>query len=310
MINGDWEFIAREAVERTADYLQLELTEVFEFVPVDFWSRILKTGCIFLRGAQDEEGTGQDVDVPGSDGDATNVVTTFLREQHISGFRFADPGRGIDELVNRARSENCIVIGSPKSNAATEILLSRYFDAEPFDPSEVNRRKIPFGFCWPDSTKIVKQSSLTCSAFARKKVKERAGIVVRAGGGIHVPADYRAPEEFRAWATSKGEEGKDCGLIFVANKPFGTDLDVKLIVLAGFSGIGTLGAARALVKDFRYLEPQPKEKYVYGVVQCWYTKPANSDKRTFKSFDWRVRINGGWPITTKTEKKRRPKKRS
>jgi hypothetical protein len=74
-------------------------------------------------------------------------------------------------------------------------------------------------------------------------------------------------------------------------------------VLAGFSGLGTFGAARALVKDFRYLEPQPKEKFVYGVVQCSYTKPANSDKRTFKTFRWKIRINGGWPIKIKAEKR-------
>jgi hypothetical protein len=29
MINDDWDFIARDAIERTADYLQLESTAVF-----------------------------------------------------------------------------------------------------------------------------------------------------------------------------------------------------------------------------------------------------------------------------------------
>ena len=50
--------------------------------------------------------------------------------------------------------------------------------------------------------------------------------------------------------------GLDCGLVLVVNKPFDTDRDVKLIVLAGFSGIGTEGCARALVQDYRDLEPQ------------------------------------------------------
>lgn len=297
MINDDWHYITRAAIERTADYLQLEATDVFEFVPVEFWRQIQETTqCTFLRGAQDEKGNEQDVIIPSSDDDATNEITGFLRD-YMSAFTFADHRRDIGELLDRARSENCIVIGSPKSNAATEILLSRFFNAEPFNSSEDNRRKIPFGFCWPNVTKIVEQSSLTCSTFARRKTRDQAGIAVK--GGIHVQADYMDPAAFREWST---REGRDSGLVFVANRPFGTDRDVKLIVLAGFSGLGTVGAAKALIEDFRYLEPNPSEKYVYGVIQCWYSKTANSDRRSFKKFRWRVRTGGGWPIKVKEGK--------
>lgn len=291
MMKDDWQYITRDAIERTADYLQLEVTEVFEFVPVEFWNQILATAqCTFLRGAQDEKGNEQDVKMQRADAGATNEVTNFLRE-HVSEFTYADHSRDMEELLHRARSENCIVIGSPKSNAATEILLSRFFGAEPFNPSDANRRRIPFGFCWPDTTKIVEQSSLTCSAFARKRTKNQPGIAVKKG--IHVPADHMELEPFIKWETSRG---RDCGLVFVANRPFGTDRDVKLIVLAGFSGVGTVGAAKALIEDFRYLEPEPDEKYVYGVVQCWYGKAANSNNRWFKNFRWRVRIGGGGPL--------------
>jgi hypothetical protein len=300
MINDDWEYITRESIERAADHLDLELAEVFEFVPVEFWSQILTNRCTFLRGAQDEKGNEQDVVIPKADDVATDVIKDYLRE-HMTEFKYVDHKRDEAELLNRARSENCIVIGSPKSNAATEIILSRFFKAEPFNPSDENRRKIPFGFCWPDITEIVKQSSLTCSTFARNKTRGKAGIAVKGRkGSIHVPADHMSSEAFRALDT---EKGKDCGLVFVANKPFGTDCDVKLIVLAGFSGLGTIGAAKALIKDFRYLEPEP-HKYVYGVVQCSYSKSANSYRRMFKLAKWKVGTGGRLSIKVKEDTKR------
>lgn len=294
MIDDDWQWITRDAIERTADYLQLEAGQVFEFVSVEFWRQIRETAqCTFLRGAQNEEGTEQNLIIPSSDAEATSVIMDFLVE-YMPEFTYYDHRHSQEELLNIARSKNCIVIGSPKSNAATEILLSRFFNAEPLNPTAENRYKIPFGFCWPEATQIVEQSSLTCSNQTRKRTKNLAGIAVKRGP--HVRADYKEPEDFRAWSTGNG---KDCGLVFVANRPFGTKEDVKLIVVAGFSGLGTVGAAEALIKDFRYLEPRPTDPCVYGVVECWYGKQANSTRRTFKKFRWRVRKGGSWPINSK-----------
>jgi hypothetical protein len=134
-------------------------------------------------------------------------------------------------------------------------------------------------------------------------MKERTGIAVK--GGVHVEANYKTPEEFAKWPTKKG---KDCGLVFVVNKPFATDREVKLIVLAGFSGLGTLGAAKALVEDYRYLEPYSHERCVYGVVECWYSKAADSTARTFLDFRWRYRNGGYMPIGVKAKKATSTKK--
>ena len=84
-------------------------------------------------------------------------------------------------------------------------------------------------------------------------------------------------------------------MVFVANNPFGTT-PVKLIVLAGLSGIGTLAAAKALVKNFRDLEPLEDQSYVYGIVEGRSTKAANTVDRKYQSFDWRYRLGGRWPI--------------
>jgi hypothetical protein len=244
-----------------------------------------------------------------------NEITTFLNDsipgftstdvmsEAVSTVTTADLSEGVEKLMEQVRSENCIVIGSPKTNTATEILLSEFFKAEPFNPDKDNRKKVPFGFCWTDRHPMVEKSSLTCSAFARKKTRNIPGIAIR--NGPHVPAHYRSPTAFYKWDT---RDGRDCGLVFVANRPFGADRDVKLIVLAGFSGTGTVAAARALVKDFRYLEPINDERCVYGVVECTYRKLADTDNRTLTDFDWKYRKGGRAPVNVQPRKKRSAKK--
>jgi hypothetical protein len=303
MIDDDWEYITRDAIERAADYLQLDASDLFEFVPVDFWKPIEEEKkCTFLRGLQGARSTEPEFRMPWYDEEATSAIKSFLRdllEDSDEAF-IADSRQEEEDLLKRATLENCIVIGSPKSNAASEILLSRFFGAAPFDPSANNRRKIPFGFCWQDGSPIAERSSLTCSELARKEAGDRPGIAVR--GGVHVDANYRALEAFRGWET---RDGLDCGLVFVANRPFGTAHNVKLIVLAGFSGVGTLAAARALLQDFRYLEQVGDESCVYGVVEGRYSKSAHTSVRKFRDFNWRYRRGGYWPI--KGEKANRAK---
>lgn len=289
MIDDHWEYITRDAIERVADYLQLTAKEVFEFVPVEFWEPIARSNsCTFLFGSHPEE-----VVIPNLDSQATGLVTGLLRK-FLPGFdrvTFVDHGQDEAELLARATRENCIVIGSSKSNAATEILLSRFFGAEPFNPAVDNRRKIPFCFSWPEASIITSHSSLACSSIAKAKAGYSPGIAFERS--THVTADFMPADNFYDWST---KDGRDCGLVFVANKPFGTSHDVKLIVIAGVSGIGTLAAATALVQDFKYLEPIANESCAYGVIEARYEKRAHSNVRKFRSFHWRYRRGGPWPI--------------
>ncbi len=294
MINDEWMYITRDAIERAADYLNLDANELFEFTPVDFWSPFEHTkSCTFLRGSEDTGSNKSFFRIPRYDDEATGIIKTFLRDflHNLEDPIVADHRENEKELLQLVKQENCIVIGSPKSNVATEILLSRFFGAEPFDASQNNRQKIPFGFCWRDSTTIAQRSSLSCSALALREVGGGSGIALKRG--IQIVADYMSADKFLNWKT---EKGKDCGLVFVANKPFGTNRNVKLIVVAGFSGIGTLAGASALVEDFRYLEPVDDERYVYGVVEGKYSKMAGSTARKFKGFTWKYRKGGHWPI--------------
>jgi transcriptional regulator with XRE-family HTH domain len=293
MMNDEWEYITRDALERTADFLELDVSEIFELAPVEFWRPIEEAkGCVLLRGSQEVKRAH--VRVPRYDDQASQVLKDFMRKfmDDFDEPPFAEHDRNEEpKLLETAQSQNCVVIGSPKTNVATEILLSRFFGAKPFDASVENRRKIPFGFCWPDTSPIVQTSSLTCSELARAEVRNRSGIATMEG--VYIPADFKPAEEFREWKT---KEGLDCGLVFVANHPFGTRKNVKLIVLAGFGGIGTLAAAKALVQDFRYLEPVGEETCVYGIVEGKYRKGRDTLSRDFRSFRWRHRKGGHAPI--------------
>lgn len=290
MLNDEWWYVTRDALERTADYLGLDARDVFEFVPVPFWDPIEKVGsCTFLRGTALPTPKRLDIHIPRHDDEATSIIKNFLGDM-LQSSNYADHQNDERQLIERARDENCIVIGSPKSNAATEILVSRFFGAQPFNPSTENRFKIPFGFCWPNNTQLVRNSSLTCSELALKQSKKKHGIAVK--DGVLAEADYLPDEEYLNWSTGVG---RDPGLILVANRPFSTDRDVKLVVLAGFSGIGTLAAAKALIKDFRYLEPTKNDSYFYGVVQGIYSKQRGQTTRAFEDVKWVFRKGGGWP---------------
>lgn len=295
ILNDDWKHIRRGAIEKVADYVGLSANEIFELVPVDFWEPIIKAGqCTFLRGSGS---VGRDIPVARWDKVATVKISEFLHEA-LPGFKTAYERDHItakdeNELLDLARNENCIVIGSPKSNLACEILVSHLFDAKPFDSSQDNRKKIPFGFCWPEDTQpanedIVQKSSLTCSRAARKEIQNGFGIALK---DVHVPVHYLSAEEYKKWHT---KTGKDCGLVLVANSPFGSTKDVKLIVLAGYSGVGTVAAAQALIKSFRALEPLPG-KPCYGVVEARYWKDADSENREYREFFWRYRHGGLLP---------------
>ena len=292
ILDDNWAYITRDSIERVADYLDLRVEQVFEFAPSMFWQSIESTrACTFVRGMRQDQ-TG--FRIPGYDIEATQAVQKFLGELGLEDAHFGDDWTDEEELLRLTKTRNCIVVGSPKSNQATEILVSRFFGARPLNPAEENRRKIPFGFCWPQDTPATRQSSLTRSCVAREQTLGKAGIVWSGG---QVLIDFLGLREFRSWDT---EKGRDYGLVFVADQPSGSKDKVKLIVLAGVSGIGTVAAAKALVRDSRDLQPLSGQKCVWGLVEAVYSKrPHRTDGRTYKRFRWVYREGGRYPVDAK-----------
>jgi hypothetical protein len=94
----------------------------------------------------------------------------------------------------------------------------------------------------------------------------------------------------------RNSNGRDCGVILVMNHRGRESAPIrKLIVLAGFSGIGTVGAAMALHAAYRDLEPRTGEDYVWGALEVLYRKPPETLNRQFQGYVWRSRVGGRSP---------------
>jgi len=288
MLNDEWEYIHRGAIERVMDCLGLNASQVFESAPATFWDTIKQAqSCFFICGSRNDP---PEVTFPTYALNAARGIQTFLESLDTIKLPFVHNSKQ-EDLLDMVRTKNCIVIGSPKSNPATEFLLSRFFDAEPSTPDDANRAKIPFGFLWGNETPETQNSSLGASSDERKRLQGKPGFAWK-GGEIKV--DFREPGTFKKWESGNAV---DAGLVFVADRPFGAVQPVKLIILAGVSGIGTFAAAQALIRDFRDLQPLEKQRYVLGAVKANYSKRASpNDGRSYKSFVWLYRQAGRTPI--------------
>jgi hypothetical protein len=290
ILDDNWGYITRDSIERVADYLGIEHgQEAFEFVPSTFWQSVERSGqCAFVLKTRPRNEVFR---IPGCDNDAIKTIRTFLEYRHKLDCPFRDDWQTAEQLLNISRSSNCIVIGSPKSNPATEILLSEFFAARPFSDQIEERRKFPFWFQWPEKFHHGVQSSLLPPNLNAEE-REKGGIVLKKGRFL---VEYHA--DFNNWET---DTGCDYGVVFVADHPANEKTQFKLIVVAGMSGMGTVAAAQALVRDFRDLEPVRRQRCAFGVVRARYVKHKHaSDGRTFQTFRWVYREGGRDPIALK-----------
>ncbi len=283
LLRDDWDQISRDAIERVCDRFQCGVQELFELTPDNFWAPFVREGrCTIFRGSS-EEWIWDDT--------AAERVARFL-DSNLPSVRVStrpvpeDPS----ELVEYVQSHNCVVVGSPRSNPGTEVLLSRHFAAEPFVPSRENRAKIPVRFVFQKDDEALKKYASVEPWSERRGKKSGCGICDKKGTTLIVEADWLPKAEYYSRTVNKG---RDCGLVLAIKKPFGTTRDVKTIILGGFSGSGTEGAAKALVRDFRHLEPVDGARHVLGIVEAIYDKTIpNQDNRVLVGVRWKL-LSGG-----------------
>jgi DNA-binding Xre family transcriptional regulator len=286
MLNDHWDFLPRDAIERLCDYLDCGLDGVFEMVPDGFWSSVdaAKT-CIFLRAPEKDESDHRRV--ARFDQSATVEIVNLLSSS-IPGFNSWDEHDLLDEasLLERTRNYNCIVIGSCRSNPAAEILISRLYGAEPFNGNPSNRAKIPFGFVFPPDDPLAQTSALAAPGDGSGNF----GLRLREGRFLGY-SDYWPPSWY---FTHTITSGRDCGLFLVTDRPFKAEKDIKLIICAGFSGVGTLAVTKGVIHHFRNLQPRLSSEPAWGVVQANFRKPTRTtDKRELKKFHWKYLTGAG-----------------
>jgi hypothetical protein len=192
-----------------------------------------------------------------------------------------------DQIVEYATNHNCIVVGSPRSNGVTEVITSLHFGAEPYDDSPNNRLKVPFRFVFPAGMSLV---SAVVEPSQSEKRATSPGICNRDATQLIAKTDWWPADEYLRKTIRRGH---DCALVLIIPRPFGTKRDVKTIVVAGISGVGTESAVGALVRDFRDLTPLNEARHAIGVLQAFYQKPSRgTDYRQPQGYRWKY-LEGG-----------------
>lgn len=139
---------------------------------------------------------------------------------------------GIEEAM---KEHNCVIIGSPKANRASESALALLWKAEPFKAEAKNREKIPISFLGMYAGREEPSALLQEST--------RYGLHVLPPGSSernYLKVDWLPPEKY---APHKGT-GQDAAILVVCNRPLETQKDVTTIVIAGYTGLATLVAAQ------------------------------------------------------------------
>ena len=283
LLRDDWDQLARSSIERVCDRFGLEVQDLFELAPDDFWAPFEKAGrYTIIRGTRKGEFRDQlAIAILGQS------LHTLLPSVGVRMKSFLEEE---EKIVDYVQNNNCVVVGSPRTNPATEVVLCRHFGAQPFVPSAENRAKVPVRFVFPKDDRIVK-SYTTVEAWSGLRGKGSGlGVCDGTGRELIVEVDWWPKEEYFSRTVLRG---RDCGLLCVIKRPFGTIRDVKTIILAGFSTPGTEGVARALVRNFRDLEPVHSARHVLGVVEAIYNKTIpNIDNRGLVGVQWKF-LTGG-----------------
>jgi hypothetical protein len=212
------------------------------------------------------------------DGQIEHEVSQFLR--HLGCTPHTENAHPTPRAVAAAmRENNCIFIGSPKKNTATEIALCLLADAEPFNPAEANRRKLPvqiIGVDPPSGTQsavLVPNQRIHGFSVRRGKSDKRESIGV----------DWLPQEEYDSWHG----DANDAAMVITCRSPLGTTKDVQTILFLGYSGLATQSVARKIMQGDPETDPPLKAADLAerGKVQMFayrfqFTKPTNRAPRS------------------------------
>ncbi|OQX96018.1 hypothetical protein B6I21_02355 [candidate division KSB1 bacterium 4572_119] len=270
LFNDNWKQIQRETIEKVCDYFKCDISQLFEIKENPFWIPFLQKGSysFIFGGARANEKKS----VFGSwDLKVMNEITAHLNQ--ISGkkrlkFNFMSSlefEKEQNDVIDYIKENNTIIIGSPKANPLSEFIIANLYNAEPLNPEKSNRKKIPFRFIRPQKWGPFEEKSAVTEASQNPE-----------NWGIHFQKSKKniaKAEWFDRFYERKISKGHDCGLLIIVNKPFETQNNVKLIILAGYSGLSSFGLAEMLTKDSNKMEPKTRRPLA-KVVQFEYDKPS------------------------------------
>jgi hypothetical protein len=197
--------------------------EPFKIEPHAIWKNFENSEVTIFRGP-----TPADVPVE-------SHLVEYLKNLHCQ-VRTSIASNGLDDGIEGAmQNKNCVFIGSPKANPATEVAIASLWGALPFNAKAENRARIPIRFVGmqtdPGATSsLLEESTRHGIAVSIPTVNKRAFL----------KTDWMPPEKFGPF---KGT-GEDSAVLVVCERPLGAQKDVSTIVIAGYTGLATLTAAQ------------------------------------------------------------------
>lgn len=227
---------------------------IFEIRPHALWEsfRSKATPVVIVR-----------VDNKVHDAEVERNITSFL-DHFLVKARVLVNVSDVDQMRELMRTANCVVVGSPKSNPASEIAAALLWGARPFDSAETNRSLLPLQFLgtsegWKSTSSLMRASS-------------RNGIALTEQRGF-VPVDWRPEDEYRKFTGV----AQDAAAVLYCRRPLGTVVNVTTIVIAGYTGRATVRASRELTHGEPPLydaDLRVSGKLLYTVMRFKYQKRA------------------------------------
>jgi hypothetical protein len=294
VLEGRWTVLDRFLLEKLADFLEADIGDLFATTESAFFHpfRVVagnesypgEPTCLYVR-RPDADRMGRSRPIRYRDDEAIQLVQRLL-DRWLEGIRPVEETASTSDEFDQCIQQNCVVIGAPRVNIASELALCRAFNVKPFDPA--SRQSMPFQFRWPPAAKGAEKSSIGENAASSAS----CGVLIGEERAF-IKADYWDYEQFKR---ERIDRGRDCGIVLVMNHQSVLGMTRKLIVLAGFTGTGTQAAATALVDYYRDLEPYEDEGCVWGAIEVLYQKSAGSTDRQIRDYSWRCRFGGRAPI--------------
>jgi hypothetical protein len=148
----------------------------------------------------------------------------------------AEP-RSASDIADSMKTTNCIFLGTPKSNATTELALALLAGAKPFDTKIPNRAKLVVQVL--GGKEAVQDESAVLIASTRH------GFSIAPAPGTDrkfIKVDWKNKDAYDEW----GGTAKDAAVVVVCRRPLGTPVDVTTILIMGYSGLATQTVTREL----------------------------------------------------------------
>lgn len=237
--------------------------------PHPLWSTFTEDGPTLLFRPRDDKAQEYDW--------AHALSAELMRRTKLQATDAHVFARGKPDVGALIRCHNTILLGSPKYNVSTEEAICQIVGrATPFDPSDANRRRLPFQFYFDNWTDVAgNRTSAICD---QATVDRPAGISIEVGPDKvrHLPLTARHGPSPSGW---------DIGLLIARRfkVPNAPSAYVTTIVVAGHSSFSASMVVKDITSGDVYIgDALDNERTVLRFLLCGWRRGGPSHEPAFE----------------------------